>query len=186
MTIPCTRRRQGRARRSARSTSAARSSRSSAGKMLFAIDQQQYLQGYLPVVFAMLYVTNLNTVGNGAARADRAGDHQQGERGPGRRAGRARARAERRSEGRRRPPATAGRPSEPTAAARRRASRPRRPARAAPHPPGHRARSSARSRSSSRSRTSRAPSTGSATPASRPAGPTRRRNSGSSPCRSRC
>jgi simple sugar transport system substrate-binding protein len=37
-----------------------------AGRMLFAIDQQQYLQGYLPVVFAMLYVTNLNTVGNGA------------------------------------------------------------------------------------------------------------------------
>jgi simple sugar transport system substrate-binding protein len=36
------------------------------GKMLFAIDQQQYLQGYLPVVFAVLYVTNLNTVGNGA------------------------------------------------------------------------------------------------------------------------
>jgi simple sugar transport system substrate-binding protein len=37
-----------------------------AGRLLFAIDQQQYLQGYLPVVFAMLYVTNLNTVGNGA------------------------------------------------------------------------------------------------------------------------
>ncbi len=36
------------------------------GKMLFAIDQQQYLQGYLPVVFAVLYGTNLNTVGNGA------------------------------------------------------------------------------------------------------------------------
>ena len=36
-----------------------------AGRMLFAIDQQQYLQGYLPVTFAMLYVTNLNTVGNG-------------------------------------------------------------------------------------------------------------------------
>jgi simple sugar transport system substrate-binding protein len=36
-----------------------------AGRMLFAIDQQQYLQGYLPVVFATLYVTNLNTVGNG-------------------------------------------------------------------------------------------------------------------------
>jgi len=36
-----------------------------AGKMLFAIDQQQYLQGYLPVVFAVLFVTNLNTVGNG-------------------------------------------------------------------------------------------------------------------------
>jgi simple sugar transport system substrate-binding protein len=35
------------------------------GRLLFAIDQQQYLQGYLPVVFAMLYVTNLNTVGNG-------------------------------------------------------------------------------------------------------------------------
>src|SRR4051794_11755378 len=35
------------------------------GRMLFAIDQQQYLQGYLPVVFAVLYVTNLNTVGNG-------------------------------------------------------------------------------------------------------------------------
>ena len=50
------------------------------GKMLFAIDQQQYLQGYLPVVFAMLYVTNLNTVGNGAARPDRPRDHQQGER----------------------------------------------------------------------------------------------------------
>jgi simple sugar transport system substrate-binding protein len=37
-----------------------------AGRMLVAIDQQQYLQGYLPVVFAVLYVTNLNTVGNGA------------------------------------------------------------------------------------------------------------------------
>jgi simple sugar transport system substrate-binding protein len=35
------------------------------GRMLFAIDQQQYLQGYLPVVFAMLFKTNLNTVGNG-------------------------------------------------------------------------------------------------------------------------
>ena len=36
------------------------------GKLLFAIDQQQYLQGYLPIVFAYLFVTNLNTVGNGA------------------------------------------------------------------------------------------------------------------------
>jgi len=36
-----------------------------AGKMLFAIDQQQYLQGYLPVVFAVLFVNNLNTVGGG-------------------------------------------------------------------------------------------------------------------------
>jgi simple sugar transport system substrate-binding protein len=35
------------------------------GKVLFAIDQQQYLQGYLPVVFAYLFVTNLDTVGNG-------------------------------------------------------------------------------------------------------------------------
>jgi simple sugar transport system substrate-binding protein len=37
-----------------------------AGRMLFAIDQQQYLQGYLPVVFGLLYASNLNTVGNGA------------------------------------------------------------------------------------------------------------------------
>ncbi len=36
-----------------------------AGDMLFAIDQQQYLQGYLPVVFLTLYNTNLNTVGGG-------------------------------------------------------------------------------------------------------------------------
>jgi simple sugar transport system substrate-binding protein len=36
-----------------------------AGKVLFAIDQQQYLQGYLPVIFAYLFVNNLNTVGNG-------------------------------------------------------------------------------------------------------------------------
>jgi simple sugar transport system substrate-binding protein len=35
------------------------------GRMLFAIDQQQYLQGYLPVVFGVLFLTNLNTVGNG-------------------------------------------------------------------------------------------------------------------------
>jgi simple sugar transport system substrate-binding protein len=36
------------------------------GRLLFAVDQQQYLQGYLPVVFAYLFVNNLNTVGNGA------------------------------------------------------------------------------------------------------------------------
>lgn len=36
-----------------------------AGRVLFAIDQQQYLQGYLPVVFGYLYVNNLNTVGGG-------------------------------------------------------------------------------------------------------------------------
>jgi simple sugar transport system substrate-binding protein len=36
-----------------------------AGDMLFAIDQQQYLQGYLPVVFLMLQHDNANTVGGG-------------------------------------------------------------------------------------------------------------------------
>jgi simple sugar transport system substrate-binding protein len=36
-----------------------------AGDMLFAIDQQQYLQGYLPVIFLYLYNTNLNTIGGG-------------------------------------------------------------------------------------------------------------------------
>ena len=35
------------------------------GKVLFAIDQQQYLQGYLPVIFGYLFVNNLNTVGGG-------------------------------------------------------------------------------------------------------------------------
>ena len=36
-----------------------------AGEITFAIDQQQYLQGYLPVVFLYLYNTNLNVVGGG-------------------------------------------------------------------------------------------------------------------------
>lgn len=36
-----------------------------AGDMLFTVDQQQYLQGYLPVVFLALYNDNLNTVGGG-------------------------------------------------------------------------------------------------------------------------
>lgn len=36
-----------------------------AGTIDFAVDQQQYLQGYLPVVFLKLYVTNANTVGGG-------------------------------------------------------------------------------------------------------------------------
>ena len=36
-----------------------------AGEMTFAVDQQQYIQGYLPIVFLMLYATNLNTVGGG-------------------------------------------------------------------------------------------------------------------------
>jgi len=35
------------------------------GNMLFAVDQQQYLQGYLPVVFLTLNKTNANTVGGG-------------------------------------------------------------------------------------------------------------------------
>jgi simple sugar transport system substrate-binding protein len=35
------------------------------GKILFAVDQQQYLQGYLPVVFLTLYNSNANTVGGG-------------------------------------------------------------------------------------------------------------------------
>lgn len=34
------------------------------GKMLFAIDQQQYMQGYLPIVFLTLYQENLNTPGS--------------------------------------------------------------------------------------------------------------------------
>jgi simple sugar transport system substrate-binding protein len=34
------------------------------GDMLFAIDQQQYIQGYLPIVLLTLYKTNLNTIAN--------------------------------------------------------------------------------------------------------------------------
>jgi simple sugar transport system substrate-binding protein len=36
-----------------------------AGQILFAVDQQPYLQGYLPVTFLYLYATNQNTVGGG-------------------------------------------------------------------------------------------------------------------------
>ena len=36
-----------------------------AGEIEFAIDQQQYLQGYLPVVFLKLFNDNANTVGGG-------------------------------------------------------------------------------------------------------------------------
>jgi simple sugar transport system substrate-binding protein len=36
-----------------------------AGEIQFAIDQQQYLQGYLPVVFLTLFKTNANTAGGG-------------------------------------------------------------------------------------------------------------------------
>ncbi|GAA3668702.1 sugar ABC transporter substrate-binding protein [Nonomuraea antimicrobica] len=35
------------------------------GQILFAVDQQQYLQGYLPITFLNLYKANLNTVGGG-------------------------------------------------------------------------------------------------------------------------
>lgn len=35
-----------------------------AGNMLFAIDQQQYLQGYLPIVLHTLLAVNLNTIAN--------------------------------------------------------------------------------------------------------------------------
>ncbi len=38
-----------------------------AGNVLFAVDQQQYLQGYLPVVFLKLFRDNANTVGGGQA-----------------------------------------------------------------------------------------------------------------------
>jgi len=36
-----------------------------AGKILFAVDQQQYLQGYLPIVMLHLYASNANTIGGG-------------------------------------------------------------------------------------------------------------------------
>jgi simple sugar transport system substrate-binding protein len=35
------------------------------GTVLFAVDQQQYLQGYLPIVFLKLFKNNANTVGGG-------------------------------------------------------------------------------------------------------------------------
>ncbi|MCG5213667.1 sugar ABC transporter substrate-binding protein [Streptosporangium sp. KLBMP 9127] len=35
------------------------------GEILFAVDQQQYLQGWLPITFLHLHKTNLNTVGGG-------------------------------------------------------------------------------------------------------------------------
>jgi simple sugar transport system substrate-binding protein len=35
------------------------------GGIEFAVDQQQYLQGYLPIVFLKLFKTNANTVGGG-------------------------------------------------------------------------------------------------------------------------
>jgi len=35
------------------------------GKMLFAVDQQQFVQGYLPIVMLTLFKSNLNTIGGG-------------------------------------------------------------------------------------------------------------------------
>jgi len=35
------------------------------GNVLFAVDQQQYMQGYLPIVFLTLFKENLNTAGGG-------------------------------------------------------------------------------------------------------------------------
>lgn len=35
------------------------------GDIIFAIDQQQYLQGYLPIAFLVLFNENLNTIGGG-------------------------------------------------------------------------------------------------------------------------
>jgi simple sugar transport system substrate-binding protein len=35
------------------------------GKLEFAIDQQQFTQGYLPIVFLYLYLLNNNSVGGG-------------------------------------------------------------------------------------------------------------------------
>jgi simple sugar transport system substrate-binding protein len=35
------------------------------GDIIFAVDQQQYMQGYLPIVFLALNVENLNTAGGG-------------------------------------------------------------------------------------------------------------------------
>jgi simple sugar transport system substrate-binding protein len=37
-----------------------------AGDILFTVDQQQYLQGYLPIAMLVLYHDNLNTIGGGA------------------------------------------------------------------------------------------------------------------------
>ena len=49
-------------------------------EIAFAVDQQQYLQGYLPVVFLTLNKTNLNTVGGGLPVLTGPGFVDQGER----------------------------------------------------------------------------------------------------------
>ena len=52
--------------------------------MAFAVDQQQYLQGYLPIVFLTLYASNLNTVGGGRSGAHRPWLRHAGQRRRGR------------------------------------------------------------------------------------------------------
>ena len=51
--------------------------------MLFAVDQQQYVQGYLPIVMLTLYKSNLNTIGGGHPVLTGPGYRHQGQRGPG-------------------------------------------------------------------------------------------------------
>ena len=41
------------------------------GKILFAVDQQPYLQGYIAVVMLTQYKANLNVLGGGSAGPDR-------------------------------------------------------------------------------------------------------------------
>lgn len=60
------------------------------GKILFAVDQQPYLQGYLAVVMLTQYKSNLNILGWRSARPDRAEPHHQGERRGSRAVGRRR------------------------------------------------------------------------------------------------
>src|SRR5690348_17514929 len=40
------------------------------GQIAFAVDQQQYEQGYLPIVMLKLYHDNANTVGGGQPRSE--------------------------------------------------------------------------------------------------------------------
>ena len=51
--------------------------------MLFAVDQQQYVQGYLPIVMLTLYKSNLNTIGGGHPVLTGPGLRHEGQRGPG-------------------------------------------------------------------------------------------------------
>lgn len=57
------------------------------GEILFAVDQQQYLQGWLPITFLHLYNRNLNTVGGGLPVNTGPGFVTKGERGRGGQAG---------------------------------------------------------------------------------------------------